>query len=181
MELSHEENPDAFHYVTYKTSAPKAPFEYTPRRHAPSNIVWPPKGLRVDFVFKAPFNAPAAHQGVLITVHYEIYDGIPLLAKWVTVENNVMILPKPIKKHQEKWPLSERENSIDSDVSASVLSVEYLAVNKHWAHQGFGWLDVRTDQPPHGINIQWLTDPDADKMPGSFQYNLNCSYSTYFT
>src|SRR6218665_2492678 len=73
-------NPDAFHYVSHSTSKPEAPFSYRPRRSAPEDIVWPPAGLRLDVLFKAPFWAPKYHQGITVTVHYEMYDGIPLLA-----------------------------------------------------------------------------------------------------
>jgi hypothetical protein len=55
-------DPNAFHYVSHTTMKPVAPFPYRPKRGAPSDIVWPPAGLRVDINFKAPFWAPRYHQ-----------------------------------------------------------------------------------------------------------------------
>jgi hypothetical protein len=44
-----------------------------------------PTGKMLSFIFNA--NAPAI-KGVIIKVHYELYDGIPLIIKWVEVQNN---------------------------------------------------------------------------------------------
>ena len=55
-------DPDAFHFVSYQTRKPDAPFKYSPRRGAPDDVVWPPRGLRLDVMFKAPFWAPSYHQ-----------------------------------------------------------------------------------------------------------------------
>ena len=55
-------DPNAFHFVSYRTGKPEAPFQYKPRRGAPDDIVWPPRGLRLDVTFKAPFWAPRYHQ-----------------------------------------------------------------------------------------------------------------------
>jgi len=55
-------DPNAFHFVSFETREPEAPFYYRPRRGAPDDIVWPPRGLRLDVKFKAPFWAPRYHQ-----------------------------------------------------------------------------------------------------------------------
>jgi len=59
-------DPSAFHVVSFQTGKPEAPFHYRPRRGAPEDIVWPPRGLRVDVQFKAPFWAPFYHK---VTFH----------------------------------------------------------------------------------------------------------------
>ena len=55
------------------------------RRHAP-DVVWPPRGvsLRLDF---APSGESTRFAGLGVSVHYELYDGVPVLAKWLTVHN----------------------------------------------------------------------------------------------
>ena len=143
----------AFHFVSYETTTPVAPFPYSPRRGAPKDIVWPPAGLRLDVFFKAPFWAPLYHQQVTVTVHYEMYDGAPLLAKWVTITG----LP-----------------AIRDKVEVFVNSVEYLAVNWQWANQGYGWLFIENDVP-HTV-VRWETDPAQGSMPGSFEGVVTCSY-----
>lgn len=145
-------NPDAFHFYGYKTSQPEPPFKYTPGRGAPKDLSWPPKGLRLDVMFKAPFNAFADHQGVTVIVHYEMYDGIPLMSKWLTVQG-------------------------PDHVHLSFDRVEHLAVNWPWAQQGYGWLDIRTDQS-HNAEALWGLDPLHADMPGSFQAEVHCQYHT---
>ena len=36
--------------------------------------------------FVPPASAKPEHQGLKVTLHYEMYVGIPLLAKWLTLE-----------------------------------------------------------------------------------------------
>ena len=100
----------AFHFSTYEVGTPKAPFSYTPKRFAPSDIQWPPKGIHLSVYFKAPYYAPLFHKYVTVVVNYEMYDGIPLLAKWIDVI----------------------DTSGRGDIDLSFNSVEILAVNQPW-------------------------------------------------
>ena len=84
-----------------------------------------------------------------------MYDGIPLLVKWLTVE-------APAGIRDKVW--------------LSVDVVEHLAVNWPWADQGYKWLDVATDQS-HGTKVLWITDPLQHEMPGSFQPVVMCKYT----
>ena len=77
---------DAFHFVSYKTAKPEAPFPYIPKRGAPKDINWPPKGLRLDVTFKAPYWAPLYHKMITVTVHYEMYDSHPIMTKWISID-----------------------------------------------------------------------------------------------
>jgi hypothetical protein len=45
---------------------------------------WPPPGVSLELDFVPPAGGP---EGVTITVHYELYDGLPLFCKWLTVKN----------------------------------------------------------------------------------------------
>lgn len=44
---------------------------------------WPPPGVRIDLNFVSPLRP-----GVLVIVHTEMYDGIPLMSKWFSVRNS---------------------------------------------------------------------------------------------
>ena len=50
------------------------------RHHAP-DVSWPPPGVEVTITYD---HAPMA---VTVAVHYELYDALPLLCKWITVAN----------------------------------------------------------------------------------------------
>jgi len=77
---------------------------------------------------------------VTVVVHWEMYDGIPLMAKWVTMSG----LPE-----------------VHDKLEVFVLSVEYLAVNWQWAPDGYGWLHVENDVP-HTV-VQWSRDPESQR------------------
>ena len=53
----------------------------------PKDLPWPPGGKSVDFTFSAR-KYISVSEGLEVTVHYEIYDGIPLICKWISVVNN---------------------------------------------------------------------------------------------
>ena len=74
----------AFQYVGHAVTAPEAPFAWKPARHAP-DAAWPPRGLLLAANFTAPQTAPPQHRGVIVTVHYQLLDGAPLMSKWVSV------------------------------------------------------------------------------------------------
>lgn len=76
---------EAMQYVGMMQGEPIAPFAWKQVRHHAPNVQWPPKGkhLRLDF---KPVDE-ADNPDVRVSVHYELYDGIPVFAKWITVEN----------------------------------------------------------------------------------------------
>ncbi len=75
-------DPDAFHLEGYETGATQERFPYR-RKKFSSDRPWPPPGAAVTFHYRS-----ARLAGVAVDVHYELYDGVPLLAKWLTVRNN---------------------------------------------------------------------------------------------
>ena len=90
-------NASAFRYRNHSTSAPAAPFPWTPRHGAPTTIAWPPHSLHLAIDFVPPTTAIASSttttssslfKDVVVTVHYEMYDGLPTYRKWVSVANH---------------------------------------------------------------------------------------------
>jgi hypothetical protein len=112
---------------------------------------WPPPGKRIDFTYIQKENSTDAN-GFKVVVHYEIYDGIPLICKWVTVINE-----------------SEKEITVDSFTSEILaLTEEESAVGdkKNWILPN---LYVETDYAFGGSmssescyekSVWWLPDPD---------------------
>lgn len=73
---------DDFQFVRYETGEVKPHFDWkattwTANKNQPTG-----KSLRLFFVSDLP-----ALKGIEVAVHYEIFDGIPLLSKWVSIEN----------------------------------------------------------------------------------------------
>ena len=78
---------EALRFTGYETGQATERLAWKRVRHCASDAVWPPAGvhLRMDY---APTEAtPEQLRGVRVSVHYELYDGLPLLSKWITVHN----------------------------------------------------------------------------------------------
>ncbi len=46
---------------------------------------WPPRGQEITFTYRGPDASPA--RDVETKIHFEIYDGLPCIAKWLSVKN----------------------------------------------------------------------------------------------
>lgn len=138
-------NASAFQYSHFQIQNIQPRFPWKPIRWC-ADTTWPPKGKEITFYFDPP---QGELQGVAIQVHYEMYDDIPLMSKWITVQNE-----------------SEQDIRVDSFKSEILPMVE---------NGNGGGLDGHS-QPPHifiesdysfgGMNANtadhttyWLPDP----------------------
>ena len=161
----------AFEMVNYTIGSPTALYPWTPGyRHSPTNVSWPPKGKTLTVLFKPPAKvASPSHAGILVYVNYELYQGVPILAKWMTVKN-----------------------TMDTPVQVSAITIEALGTNKPYAPQGLSpqakpwehdptattvsWLYVEANIP-HGASITWGSDPSLPDSPGADEPVLICTYA----
>lgn len=103
---------NSFQLVGYKIS------DLTPLRSWKADKWWATnkqaaKGKEVVFEYSAPITLP---QGLKVAVHYAIYDGLPLISKWVTVDNQT---DAPVKINQiihEQLAVVEEESAVVGDV-----------------------------------------------------------------
>lgn len=115
-------NASAFQYINHTIGPTVAPFDYKHARHA-ADTPWPPAGLHLAVRFGAPATSPAVLRAVAITVHYELYQGVPAHSKWVTVS----------------------APSNDSDAASVVVAnvfVEQLRVNDDYAGSSYPIADA---------------------------------------
>jgi hypothetical protein len=140
-------NPAALQFEGYELGETKAPFQWKQVRHHARGATWPPKGkyLRMDF------EMPDSND-VKVSVHYELYDGIPVIAKWISVTNS--------------GQSSVTINSFTSEIIAAVeygAAVETRAVNVDKPN-----IHVETDYAFSSFNVEdanhhvvrWNSDPD---------------------
>ena len=73
----------AFQFVDFETGDTKERFPWKRKRYS-ADLPWPAPGKSLTLNFKVPTDRLA---GLTLSVHYEMYDGIPLMAKWFTVHN----------------------------------------------------------------------------------------------
>lgn len=166
-------DPNAFQYVNHSYGPPKAPFHWEPGlRHSPLTSRWPPAGLTLKVMFTAPKSAKPNHRLVTVTVNYEMYVGIPLLAKWVTLD----------------YMDAEGMGSVYvNDVTVEYLSTQkpynmlsYSQYPRPWDHSDTGitasWLYAQSNQA-HGSECTWVQDSMASKDYGADEQILQCKYT----
>lgn len=127
---------DAFRFQEYRIGEPEAPYPWVQRR-ATAATKYPPEGVRLTAVFTL--------NSLEVCVHYEIYQGIPVLSKWVTLHNTAQ---RPIR--------------------LDALSTEILAVNEQERYR----LHVESDYAFSGMETtEWGPDPDY-KTQVDYHYQM---------
>jgi hypothetical protein len=138
-------DPNAFQFVDYQVGPTEARFAWNRKRYA-ADLPWPPPGASLRLRFRPPRGKLA---GVTATVCYEIYQGIPLLAKWLEVHNG-----------------GGRAIRLNTFVSEILAAVEYESlVNEppHWQNPN---IHIESDYAFHGDDPRtankttyWVPDP----------------------
>jgi hypothetical protein len=118
---------------------------------------WPPAGVGVTFTYRLPdVNRPAElehHARLKVDVHHELYDGLPLFAKWVTVRNDA---DKPVKLNRfvaEQLAVVEPESQVGGAREHFRADLRPLEVFTDYAFGGAMVGDV--DAP----GVRWGNDP----------------------
>lgn len=149
-------NPDALVFTEFQVSPAEAPFTWKKVRHHDSKQQWPPKGIHLRMAYEMPKSADLSLQ---LSVHYELYDGIPVQAKWITVENK-----------------NDESIRIDSFSSEILAVVEYASTvetrnyeipfpNIH-VETDYAFASMEAKDANHHV-VHWETDP---------QYSSQVSY-----
>jgi hypothetical protein len=75
-------DPAAFQFSGFESGPIEPRMAWAQVRHHAPDAVWPPKGVHLRMDYTA-----AALPGVTVSVHYELYDAVPVMSKWVSVRN----------------------------------------------------------------------------------------------
>ena len=137
-DLTSDEN--AFQFREYRVGKPEIRYPWVHRRSTTSSV-HPPEGVKLTVVFSPP---PSANS-LQVCLHYELYQGIPALSKWLTIHN-------------------ESQEPIQLDA----LNCEILAGNEQEKHR----LHVESDYAFSGMETtHW--GPDADyKTQVDYNYQM---------
>ncbi|WP_162946556.1 LamG domain-containing protein [Chitinophaga barathri] len=79
-------DPMAFQFSGLEVLQPQARYPWQQKYNA-AHADWPPKGLQVVMHYEPPAGRAEWKNSLKVSVHYELYDGIPVLAKWITIRN----------------------------------------------------------------------------------------------
>ncbi len=98
-------DPASFQLKDYRIESIKERFPWKKRAEwMPKDLPWPAPGKELIFTYKLEENAvklilqkqeklkgtmnPDLLKGIEVSIHYELYDNMPLFCKWLTVENS---------------------------------------------------------------------------------------------
>lgn len=144
-------NPDAFQFTGYEVGQPTERMAWKRVRHHAPNVAWPPKGVSLRMDYRAPDSAESLRK-VRVSVHYELYDGIPVISKRITLHND-----------------SKKSVILNSFTSEILAAVEYGSAvearkfvvprpNIH-VETDYAFASFNTNDANHHV-VHWETDPE---------------------
>ncbi len=146
-------DPAAFRFVGMATGKPEERLTWKRVRHHAPGVKWPPEGvsLRLDFV--SPQTEPlASGKDVRVSVHYELYDGIPCYSKWIRVSNSSDRVVRLDRYSSEALAVVERVSEVDE------LSAGRTPPNIHVeTEMAFGGMMA---SGANRRSFRWLPDPE---------------------
>ena len=125
--------PGSFVFSDFETGLTRERFSWRKRTEwMPANVPWPAPGVQLTLNFKSPAGAP----DVIVQVHYELYDGIPLLCKWLTVRSGAKAVnlksfkaeilaatePESEVEHNPRWELPNIQ--VETDMAFAAMEVK---------------------------------------------------------
>jgi hypothetical protein len=151
--------PGAFTFQGFESGPTQARFAWKPRAQwmpEPGGLPWPPPGVGLTLEFKPPADGP----DVAVEVHYELYDGLPLLCKWITVRAG----PKPV-----------RLNAFKAEILAAVEPESSVDFTPRWESPSF---HVETDMAFDGMNVKGASPAVAWKPDPLYRTQVNYELQT---
>ncbi len=154
--------PNSFRLVDWTIGKTKERFPWKRTRHLPEpqrNAPWPPAGVSLNLRYELPPEAAAAIAendetlarklaGIEAIVSYEMYDGIPLVAKYITVKNRAQVPVVLNRFDNEILAFVEVGHSVESRLKLVDAWNLDAAPDKN---------DATTPFPPHALLSNGLT------------------------
>jgi hypothetical protein len=140
--------PGSFQLVGWETGEPDERLKWKRTRHHAPDVRWPPAGvsLRMDY-------RPAADGHVMVSVHYELYDGLPVMAKWITVTNDGDRAIEIDRFTSEILAVVEYGNDVETREGVALLPPDVLHLETDYAFGGF------TPRNANRLAVHWRPDP----------------------
>lgn len=96
----------------FEQRAPAAPFTWKRVRHAEQRP-WPPPGVELVLTFEPPPDRTEL-AGLVVRVHHQVHDGLPLFSKWVEVENRGTVSRTLERYESERLAVVEPASRVES-------------------------------------------------------------------
>ena len=136
--------------TTIDVDSPKERFPWKRTRHHAPNAHWPPKGSSVHFHYDYIDQKTIP---LSVTVHYEMFDGIPALSKWITFRNNGQEAINLDTYKAEILAVTPYEDPVEFREGVSI-SPPNIHVETDFA---FGGFSVKNSQRN---SVHWVPDPE---------------------
>lgn len=141
---------NAFQLVDVKTGPVEAPFPWKKRLEWMTvDPPWPAPGLTLTLTFAGP----AGLEGLKVEVHYTLYNGLPVVSKWVTLRNG---LNRPVRLNTlvtEELAVVEPESIVDGPAANFRGTLRMLDVVTDYSFGG--QMSANADAPA----VRWKSDP----------------------
>ena len=138
-------NPDGFQFQAFEFGQIKERLSWNRKRYS-AQSVWPPVGKMLMLHFEPPSDKL---KGIKLSIHYEMYQGIPLLAKWLTIHNG-----------------SKNPVRLNTFISEILAAVEYESLVEEPARWEYPNIHIESDYEFHGDDSKnanetahWIADP----------------------
>ncbi|MBM3881409.1 MAG: alpha-galactosidase [Verrucomicrobia bacterium] len=143
-----EEDPKSFALERFAVGRPQAPLVW--RRKRPSqDLPWPPPGATLECEYAGRADGV---RGLTIRLHYELYDGLPVLGKWLSVSNGSPRAVTIDRLATEVLALVEAESAVDTRPT-NKWRLPPISVMSDYS---FGGMDPVTASRV----TEWLIDPE---------------------
>jgi hypothetical protein len=159
-----ESAPDAWQLVAHEIGEIEPRMAWKASRHHAPRAQWPPKGRSLRLDFCAPSSAgvepdaaaelqtPAGE--LQVSIHYEIYDGLPLISKWLVVHNRGSQPIEVQKFTAELLAVVEHSNPVEDRPGVPLPAPTMLHVETDQAFGGFNFEQANRHA------VRWLPDPE---------------------
>ena len=144
---------DALQFVGHRTGKPTARFAWKRVRHHAPDAAWPPRGVKLSLEFEPPVRSSTSTPPFRVVVHYELYDGVPVFCKWLTVEN--LSDEAIVVDHfaSELLGVVEHDSRVETREGVPLPRPDYLHVETDFAFGGF----IQENANRHIVH--WRVDP----------------------
>ncbi len=151
------------------------------------DLPWPAPGREVSLRFVPPGNAQATLPEV--DVHYAIYDGVPLIEKWLTIRNSSTHPVRINRTIVETLQVQETESATEPNINWELPSLyvetdyAYLSMNAKSANmRSVRWLPEPKYETQVNYNLETPCllecapefGPDVDLAPGATLTSIRC-------
>ncbi|MFZ9935856.1 MAG: alpha-galactosidase, partial [Luteolibacter sp.] len=148
-------DPAAFQFTGFEVGETRERFAWKRVRHHAPDAAWPPKGVHLQMHYRMPGrqDRQSATQPVHLTVHYELYDGVPVFCKWLTLRNGGDTTITVDRFSSEILAVAEEDSPVETRAGVARPLPQALHVETDFAFGGFNHAHANRHV------VHWRPDP----------------------